>query len=191
MATAADTTRTTIRRATTSDAALFTALAESTFVHTFGADNRPEDMTLYLGEAFGEDIQRRELGDPRNTVLLAEQGGSPVGYAMLREDNAPDCVADRSAIEIARLYAVSHAIGKGIGAALMQRCFDVAVERGRRTVWLGVWEHNPRAIAFYQKWGFVDAGAKAFVLGRDQQTDRVMTRAVERAEHQGVACAIR
>lgn len=191
MATAADTTRTAIRQATTSDVALFTALAESTFVDTFGADNTPGDMTLYLGEAFGEDIQRRELADPRNTVLLAEQGGSPVGYAMLREDNAPDCVADRAAIEIARLYAVSHAIGKGIGAALMQRCFDVAVERGRRMVWLGVWEHNPRAIAFYRKWGFVDAGAKAFVLGRDHQTDRVMTRAVERAEHQGVVCAIR
>jgi diamine N-acetyltransferase len=191
MTTAAGTTPITIRQATTSDAALFTALAESTFVDTFGADNTPEDMALYLADAFGEDIQRGELGDVRNTVLLVERGGALVGYAMLREDNAPECVADRKAIEIARLYAVSHVIGKGIGAALMQRCFDVAAERGRRTIWLGVWEHNPRAIAFYQKWGFVDAGAKAFVLGRDHQTDRVMTRAVERAEHQGVVCAIR
>jgi GNAT superfamily N-acetyltransferase len=191
MTTAAGTTPITVRQATTSDAALFTALAESTFVDTFGADNTPENMALYLAGAFGEDIQRSELGDARNTVLVAERGGALVGYAMLREDNAPECVVDRSAIEIARLYAVSHVIGKGIGAALMQRCLDVAVERGRRTVWLCVWEHNPRAIVFYQKWGFVDAGAKVFVLGRDHQADRVMTRAVERAEHQGVVCAIR
>ena len=191
MTTAADTTPIIIRPATTADAALFTVLAESTFVDTFGADNTPEDMALHLGEAFGEDIQRAELADARNTVLLAEQGGALVGYAMLREDNAPDCVGDRTAIEIARLYAVSRAIGKGIGAALMRRCLDVAAERGRRTVWLGVWEHNRRAIVFYQRWGFIDAGAKTYVLGRDHQTDRVMTRAVERAEHQGAVCAIR
>lgn len=190
MTSAAGTTATTIRRATAADAALFTALAQSTFVDTFGADNTPGDMALYLADAFGEDIQRGELGDGRNTVLFAERGGALVGYAMLREDNAPACVVDRSALEIARLYAVSHAIGKGIGAALMQGCLDVAAARGRRAVWLGVWERNPRAIAFYRKWEFVDVGAKAFVLGRDHQNDRVMTRAVGRAEHQGVACAI-
>ena len=191
MTSAPGTTPITIRQATAADAAVFTALAASTFVDTFGAENTPEDMAHYLGEAFSEDRQRAEIADPRHTVIIAEQAGEAVGYAMLREGNAPDSVLDRDAIEIARLYAVTHAIGKGIGAALMQRCLDVAAARGRRTVWLGVWEHNPRASAFYRKWGFVDVGTKGFVLGRDHQTDRVMTRAVERADQLGATCAIR
>ncbi len=191
MATFSDTIPLTIRQATTDDAALFSAIAESTFVDTFGPDNTPDDMALYCGQAFGAEIQRAELADARHTVLFAEKGGETVGYAMLRADNAPECVSDRGAMEIARLYAAPHLIGKGIGAALMQRCLDVAVERGHDSVWLGVWEHNPRATAFYEKWGFVDVGTKAFVLGTDDQTDRVMLRVCPRIDAQGAACATR
>lgn len=179
-----------IRQAGPSDAALFASLAESTFVDTFGAHNTRSDMACYLGEAFGEDVQREELRDARNTVLFAEQGDTVVGYAMLRTHNAPPCVTDHDAMEIARLYAVSDVIGKGVGAALMQRCLEVAAEQGHHTVWLGVWERNPRAIAFYERWGFVDVGAKAFVLGSDHQTDRVMIRAAG-MDRIGNACDIR
>ena len=176
-----------IRQATTADAALFAELARSAFVDTFARDNTPEDMAAYCAEAFGEETQRREIADERNIVLIAERSGDVVGYAMLRTGDVPESVADRNAIEIARLYSVARVIGTGVGAALMQRCLDIAVERGHRSVWLGVWEHNPRAIAFYEKWGFVDVGAKSFVLGKDHQTDRVMMRVVARTDAQGVA----
>ena len=43
-------------------------------------------------------------------------------------------------------------------------------------IWLGVWEQNPRAIAFYTKWGFVEVGAQTFRLGSDLQRDLVMAR---------------
>ena len=187
MTTAAKTWPIAIRRATPDDAALFTSIARSAFVDTFGRDNTPEDMAQYCAESFGEEIQRREIADERNIIVIAERCGDIVGYAMLRTGSAPDCVADRDAIEIARLYALSSAIGTGVGAALMQRCLDMALERGHRSVWLGVWEHNPRAIAFYERWGFVDVGAKSFMLGNDHQTDRVMMRVVARTDDQGVA----
>lgn len=167
-----------IRRADTSDAARLASLARATFVDTFGRDNTAADMALYTAHAFGEDIQRAELSDSRVIVLIAEQNGEAVGYAMLREGPAPDCVGARDAIEIARLYSVQRLIGSGIGAALMQRCLTEVESRGKDVVWLGVWEHNARAIAFYRRWGFVDAGTQQFVLGRDRQIDRVMFRGV-------------
>ena len=180
----------TIRQATLDDAARFSAIAESTFVDTFGPDNTPADMALYCAQAFRTDIQRDELAEARHTVMLAEQRGETVGYAMLRVENAPECVSDPAAIEIVRLYAAAHLVGKGIGRALMQRSLDLAAERGHRTVWLGVWERNARAIAFYEKWGFIDVGTKAFVFGTDHQTDRVMMRTLPRIEGQGATCAI-
>jgi ribosomal protein S18 acetylase RimI-like enzyme len=56
----------------------------------------------------------------------------------------------------------------------MDAARDAAREMGGRTIWLGVWEHNPRAISFYEKVGFRDAGAADFFVGPDRQTDRIM-----------------
>src|SRR5687767_10158798 len=105
-----------LRRATPADAAALATFAAAAFTDTFGAQNRPEDMAIYLAESFGEALQRAELTDPRCTVFLAERDGEIVGYAMLRDGVAPQCVPDSSAIEIARLYAGQRWIGAGIGA---------------------------------------------------------------------------
>lgn len=169
---------TTLRVATTSDAALLARLGASAFRDTFAAENTPSDMALYLADAFGEHVQRAELADPRHVVFLAERAGEAIGYAMLRAGGAPDVVRGFGPIEIARLYAIQRLIGAGIGAALMQHCLRESAARGHDTVWLGVWEHNARAMAFYRRWGFEDVGSQTFMLGRDRQTDRVMMRPV-------------
>ena len=168
-----------IRVATPADAALLASLAERTFVDAFGADNTADDMAMYVADAFGEARQRAELEDPRVTVFVAERDGDVAGYAMLRDGAVAECVGGGDAIEIARLYAARHLIGGGVGAALMQRCLGEAAALGKQVVWLGVWERNARAIAFYERWGFRDAGLLTFVLGRDVQTDRVMVRRME------------
>ena len=167
-----------LRRASAADAARVAAFAAAAFADTFAAHNRPEDMAAYLAASFGEPLQRAELTDPQCTVFLAERDGEIVGYAMLREGPVPACVHDASAIEIARLYADQRWIGAGIGALLMQRCLVEAASRGRRTIWLGVWERNVRAIGFYQRWHFSIVGSQPFQLGSDRQNDRVMSRRV-------------
>ena len=171
--------RVTTRRATVDDAALLASLGRSTFIDTFAADNTPENMALYLPASFGESIQRAELADTRHTIVLAERDGAAVGYAMLRDGPAPEAIGDADAIEIVRLYAVKHLIGAGIGATLMQRCLDEAGRLGKRSIWLGVWEHNTRAQGFYRRWHFADVGSLTFMLGHDRQTDRLYARRVD------------
>jgi ribosomal protein S18 acetylase RimI-like enzyme len=176
MTSGALTSRITVRRATPADAARLATFASAAFIDTFASDNRPEDMASYLAESFGEAKQRAELGDPEVTVLLAEKDEALVGYAMLRDGEVAEPVGSARAIEIARLYAGKHWIGAGIGALLMQSCLNEARARAKDTIWLGVWERNARAIAFYRRWGFVDVGSQSFQLGSDLQTDRVMVR---------------
>lgn len=168
----------TTRLATPDDAALLASLGASTFTDAFAADNTPADMAEYLAASFVEEVQRVELADPRHVVFVAERSGDTAGYAVLRIGPAPDAVQGADPIEIARLYSVSQWIGAGVGAALMQRCLEEAAARGKRTIWLGVWEHNARAMAFYRRWGFTDVGTQTFMLGRDAQSDRVMARRV-------------
>jgi GNAT superfamily N-acetyltransferase len=185
MSSAASASPLVIRRAVPSDALALATFAATAFVDTFAAGNTPEDMAAYLAQAFGEAQQRAELIEPSNIVLLAEWDGELAGYAMLHDGVAPAAaigVNGGSAIEIARLYAGRRWIGTGVGAALMQHCLDVAASRGREWIWLGVWERNVRAIAFYARWGFHDVGSQFFQLGADRQTDRIMARHVAAQE---------
>lgn len=168
------------RPAQPDDAGLLAELAASTFRETFEAANTPEDFAAYMAVAFGEAIQRAELEDPGITVFLAERADEAVGYVMLRERNAPSSVGLEDTLEIARLYARTRALGSGVGAALMQRALAEAAGRGKEAVWLAVWERNPRAIRFYESWGFHRCGMQSFVLGADVQTDLVMVRRLAR-----------
>lgn len=169
---------TAIRRAEPGDATTLATFAARTFRETFEPDNTPENMALYLEANYGPAIQEAELQDPGVLTLLAEDGRRLAGYAQLREGPAPDCVLGPDPIEIRRFYVDRAWQGRGIARTLMMASLEAAVARGARTVWLAVWERNLRAQAFYRKCGFDDCGATEFVLGRDRQTDRVMSRAL-------------
>jgi GNAT superfamily N-acetyltransferase len=167
-----------IRRATIDDAALIATVGAESFAASFGAQNTPENLAMHLARAFGSEIQRRELADPDVTYLIAEQDGRTAGYAQVYEGEAPACVTGPSPIEVRRFYVLHEFHGTGIAQKLMDACADEARRRGGRTLWLGVWDQNPRAIRFYTKWGFEDVGGQIFMLGEDPQQDRVLSHAL-------------
>ena len=163
-----------IRIATAADAAVVADLARRTFYDTFAATNDPGDMALHLAQAYGIDQQTRELTDRDITTLLVEDDGCAIAYAQVRGGHVPDCVPGPDPIELWRFYVDRDRHGRGIAQPLMDRVKDEARRRGARTLWLGVWERNDRARAFYVKCGFEDAGEHIFLFGTDPQTDRVM-----------------
>lgn len=167
-----------IRHARAGDLETLRCLAERTFRDTFAADNDPADMQRYMGDAFSEQRLRAELADGAGLFLLAFADGTlePIGYARLRTGEAHASVAGPSRLEIERLYVERAAIGHGVGAALMEAILAEAGRLGKRTLWLGVWERNTRAIAFYRRWGFEVVGSHVFWLGTDEQTDLIMQR---------------
>ena len=57
-------------------------------------------------------------------------------------------------------------------------CLAMAARDDYPVVWLDVWEKNPRAIAFYEKWGFKIVGEQSFQLGADLQHDWLMSRSL-------------
>lgn len=173
-----DAARTEIRVATLDDACLLSELGCRTFRDAFAVDNSESDMTVYLADAFGVEVQMRELTDPSSIFLIAYVEGTAVGYSRLRLGSAPDCVDGARPVEIVRLYADSAWIGRGVGPALMIACLGEAKARECDVVWLDVWNRNARAIAFYSKWGFQTVGEADFVLGNDVQHDLLMVRAV-------------
>ncbi len=164
----------TIHRATLPDAAALAELAARTFSETFAADNTPENLAAHLRKSYGVAQQSAEIADPAVVSLLAYQNDVLVGFAQVRRTLAPSCVHDASAVELQRFYVAREAQGKGVAAPLMIAARRAAEALGGRHLWLGVWEHNPRAIAFYVKSGFVKMGSHDFIVGEDRQTDWVL-----------------
>ncbi|MEM0981513.1 MAG: GNAT family N-acetyltransferase, partial [Cyanobacteria bacterium P01_H01_bin.58] len=120
---------------------------------------------------------------PNSLFLLAykasEPDKNPVGYARLISHSTEPSVTGPKPIELVRLYVDQSAVGQGYGAQLMQACLEQAADDGFETIWLGVWEKNYRAQAFYKRWGFQQVGVHDFVMGKDVQTDLILTRPVE------------
>ena len=164
----------TIRHANKQDAELIADMSRQTFYDTFADVNTKENMDKFMNEQFTFEKLINEVGTPGNIFLLAYDGDQPVGYVRIRENNNPPSLGSHNAIEIARIYATSNAIGKGIGKALMQKAIEIAQAGKREFAWLGVWEKNQRAIDFYIKWGFEKFDEHDFILGDDVQKDWLM-----------------
>jgi ribosomal protein S18 acetylase RimI-like enzyme len=166
---------------------MLAALAARTFSDAFIADNRPEDIAAYVGQAFTPSQMLAELRMPTSLVLLAcdpaAQPEQVYGYGRLVTHSHHPSLQGQQTLELNRLYVEQQAIGHGYGAALMTASLEEAIARHCDTIWLGVWEHNTRAQTFYQRWGFQTVGSQSFVLGADVQTDWVMERPVSLAAH--------
>jgi ribosomal protein S18 acetylase RimI-like enzyme len=171
-----------IRLATRADAAAVAQLAARTFRDTFARDNTAEDMAAHLRAHYGEAIQGAEIENPALTTLVMEDSGALVAYAQIRSGAAPSCVAGERPLEIWRFYVDEPLIGRGVAAALMRRTLREIAGRDADVAWLGVWERNLRAQAFYRKWRFVQVGAQFYDVGADRQTDWVMARQVAGSE---------
>ena len=170
-----------IRTAVPADARVLADLARRTFLEAFGPLYDPADMAAFLEGAYGEARQRAELEDPRWVTLLAERDGEPLGFAQLilgRE--APDGPCP-GPVELNRIYLLRAAQGAGLGDALMAAVVAAAREGGGRNLWLGVWEHNAKAQAFYRRWGFVRTGEHVFRIGRQVDTDHILVRSLQEA----------
>jgi diamine N-acetyltransferase len=164
----------TIRRAVAEDAAVLSAFATRTFIETYAEHHDPTNLRLHALDAFATARQRRELADPLTTTLLAYRGETLCGFAQMRCGAAPDCVVDPMSVELHRLYVDRRWHGLGVGKDLLQQVQRTALALDALTLWLKVWERNARALAFYAKSGFVDAGTADFFVRNDRLTDRVL-----------------
>jgi diamine N-acetyltransferase len=168
-----------IRPARDHEGTLLSELGARAFSQAFAADNTPENMVTYLSGAFSAEKQAEELARPGSRFLILEINGQPAGFAHLLDSAAPECVTGNQPVELSRFYLLDGWKGKGNGSRLMQACIDEARSRGADVIWLGVWEENARAIAFYQKWGYAIVGTHSFQLGDELQQDYIMQRAVD------------
>jgi diamine N-acetyltransferase len=169
----------TIRFATSTDAEAIADISRQTFYETFGFLNTKENMDKFMKEQFSRELLIDEVSEPVNTFLVAMEDDKMVGYAKLKRGGSYPEFEGKDAIEISRIYVLNSHLGAGIGPELMRKCLFTAKDMKCDVVWLGVWEKNPRAIAFYTKNGFEKFSTHQFLLGNDPQTDWLMKKKLD------------
>ena len=168
-----------IKRANTGDASQLRELSVSTFQETFGPPvNKQEDMDSYIEDQMSMEQLCAELADNENLFFLAYYQDQLIGYVKMRAKIIPTELEQYHPIEIERLYVIKEYQSKKAGAALMNYCLAYATQHSYDMVWLGVWEHNHKALKFYKDFGFELFGSHPFVLGDDVQTDVLMKKAI-------------
>ena len=163
-----------IRKADKSDMLLLQEIGRQTFYETFASSNTEENIKNYLDEGFSKDKLTIELQDHNAEFYFATFENKVIGYLKLNFGASQTELNDDKALEIERIYVLKEFIGKKVGQILYNKAIEVAKEKGTHYVWLGVWEENLRAIAFYKKNGFEEFDKHIFKLGDDEQTDIMM-----------------
>jgi ribosomal protein S18 acetylase RimI-like enzyme len=163
-----------LRKAELADLAPLLEVAQTAFVQAFTEGNKPENVQAYLSQAFTLLQLEKEWRNPASTFLLASLEGKLVGYTKVNLAAAQTDVQDPDSLEVARLYTLEEVWGRGVGQFLLDAALAFAKEKGKTFVWLGVWEHNARAIRFYEKNGFKTFGSHPFTFGDEIQNDWLM-----------------
>lgn len=159
-----------IRRAAISDAKQIAEFSRTSFYESFSDQNTEENMEKFMLK-FSVESLVAEVSIPENVFYLALEADQIAGYIKLCYAPNPEIYNHDQAVEISRIYVDKSRIGQGIGNKLMAHGLETARESGIKMAWLGVWEHNLSALAFYKKWGFERFGEHIFMLGDDPQTD--------------------
>lgn len=150
------------------------AIAKKTFTETFGSQNTAEDLAKFLSEEYDFDKLKAEVENPESFYYFYYFEDELAGYLKLNVGAAQTELDYPEAVEIQRIYVLQKYQGKRIGLAMMKQALAVAEELKKPQVWLGVWENNLKAQAFYQKFGFKKVGSHDFILGDDKQTDYIL-----------------
>jgi len=158
------------------DAAALAALMADTFTETYAPDNDPDQIAAHVANAFDPATVAERLADPRRSTLWLLDAGAPVGYLMLNTGAAQTVDGLADGLEVEQVYVRSSHHGQGLGALLLDRAVQTARELGLGFVWLGVWEHNERAIAVYEHLGFRAFDEHVFVLNTEEQRDLLLRR---------------
>jgi diamine N-acetyltransferase len=168
--------QTSIRKCTLEDLHLLQDIGTETYNETYSHLNTPENINEYLDQAFNTEQLTKELSNPSSTFLFQYVDNMLTGYLKVNEGEAQTYQIGDNALEIERIYVKNTFHEKGLGKLLLQTAIDIARERDKSEIWLGIWRKNKNAIDFHEKMGFEKRGSYSIYIGDEEQNNYIMVK---------------
>lgn len=147
-----------------------------TFTETFKDNNSEKSLNDYLNTAYELTKLEKELENPHSEFYFAYFNNELAGYLKININDAQSEKMGENALEVELIYIKKSFKRRGIGRHLIETAEQLAKKYQKNLMWLGVWEYNPKAIAFYETLGFKVIGAHSFFMGEEEQTDLIMSK---------------
>lgn len=164
------------KKCTIEEVQILQKISIETFNETFKEQNSPENIKVYLDRAFNLKQLEKELSNNNSEFYIVYYNDEIAGYLKVNINEAQSEEMSEDSLEIERVYIKKEFQKYGIGKYLLNKAMKIAIERNKKTIWLGVWEKNDIAIAFYKKQGFIQTGAHSFYMGDEEQVDYIMSK---------------
>lgn len=168
-----------IQKVTIADADVLLTFSRKTFYDSFAHLNDAANMEVYASAAFTLQKIQDELNTPGSEFYFSIFNDQVTGYLKINFGAAQTELNHPHSLEVERIYVSAEHHGKKIGHKLLNFALQTAKDKGLNFVWLGVWEHNHKALSFYEKHGFTTFGSHPFMLGNDKQTDLLMRKEID------------
>lgn len=151
-----------IKQATIADTPVLLEIAIPALIESHGHSAPAEDINAYIALKFSKEALAEELSDPKNIFHIIYYNEQPAGYSKIIFNEPHEGIEDQHVTKLERLYLLESFYGKGLGVALFDLIIDLSKKQQQEGIWLQVWTENKRAIAFYEKSGFVVRGRTFF-----------------------------
>lgn len=168
-----------IKEVTVADVKELQAVSRQTFLETFGSQNSAENMEEFLNEAYAAEKLKDEIENPNSSFYFLTVADQVAGYLKVNEKDAQTEQVVSNALEVERIYLKQSFQHQGLGLVLIKLAEKIAEEKNKSNIWLGVWEKNYQAQAFYKKDGFERISQHTFVVGEDPQTDFILVKRIK------------
>lgn len=168
-----------IQKCTIEDVSILKEISYETFNETFKEQNSPENMNAYLEKAFNSKKLEKEISNMSSEFYFIYVNEEIAGYLKVNTNKAQSEDMGDESLEIERIYVRTKFQKQGLGKYLINKAIEIAVKQEKNKIWLGVWEKNENAIAFYKKIGFVQTGTHSFQMGDEEQIDFIMIKTLK------------
>ena len=153
-------------------------LTASTFSESWKVDDNGSDIESYIVDNFEPKKLEVELKDKQIIYLGILFENMYAAYCKIEMNLQPSGYKLDTPICISRLYVKKEFQNAALGSYLINEALDIASKKNFKTIWLGVWLKNTRAILFYERLGFKKFGTTKFIMGNDISEDFLMKRSV-------------
>ena len=165
-----------IRKAVKEDCPLIVELGKKTFTETYSEISSNAAVQEYVEKRISQENISEELVNPLSCFYIGFINDEPVAFTKLRYDRVAKGLPGKKGIEVERIYVLKEYQGVKVGKEMMEKCKQVALREKFDIIWLQVWQHNYKAIQFYQKAGFVVYETAIFSYGKDMEQDDFLMR---------------
>lgn len=151
-------------------AAMLAEIGASTFDETFSPFHPAKDMEAYIEKTYTLAQLKKNLLNPYIQYYAAYNEKGDCGYIKLLDDVQAEGLEGR-VMELEKIYVRQWAQGSGVASLLMNKAIELGRKQGYDYLFLGVWQENKRALAFYKKMGFEVFNTRTFQLGDEMCDD--------------------